>query len=107
LITFLSVALFAFVIATIALAAEKNGLSSELSECRNELKPTVAPTTTLKPPEESGTTTLKPPEESGTTTEKPSEQPVTTTEKPSEQPVTTTEKPSEKSILKELVKQLI
>ncbi len=97
MITFLSVALFAFVIATIALAAEKNGLSSELSECRNELKPTVAPTTTLKPSEQPETTTLK-----------PSEQPETTTLKPSEQPETTTANSTEtKNLLRELAKQLI
>lgn len=34
LITFLSISLFAFVIATISLASVKNSLEEELAECR-------------------------------------------------------------------------
>lgn len=40
LLTFLSICLFAFVIATIALASEKQGLEADLAKCRNESKVT-------------------------------------------------------------------
>ncbi|XP_062702900.1 uncharacterized protein LOC134285672 [Aedes albopictus] len=55
LITFLSVALFAFVIATIALASENNSNANALDACRGQLwqATSVVPvtTTTLQPAE--------------------------------------------------------
>ncbi|XP_058455773.1 integumentary mucin C.1-like [Malaya genurostris] len=58
LLTFLSVALFAFVIATIALASENNSNADSLAECKNRLwtATSEAPvTTTIAPVETSPT----------------------------------------------------
>lgn len=69
LVTFLSVALFAFVITVIALAVSNNNNASDLDECRAELakilsSTSVTPaitTTTLASSESTTTTTTEPP----------------------------------------------
>lgn len=56
LITFLSICLFSFVIATIALASQKSSLEDQLATCTDSLKPTPAPdgsSTTPQPPDSS------------------------------------------------------
>ncbi|XP_052871003.1 uncharacterized protein LOC128276586 [Anopheles cruzii] len=65
LVTFLSVALFAFVITTIALSESNNTNAADLDECRAKLlsatTTTVATTTTLAPTTTVvNTTTLEP-----------------------------------------------
>ncbi|XP_055617045.1 uncharacterized protein LOC129762621 isoform X2 [Toxorhynchites rutilus septentrionalis] len=61
LVTFLSVALFAFIITTIVLATENNSNKDALADCQAQLSATTAPpippTTTLQPGPD--TTTLE------------------------------------------------
>ncbi|EAT44917.1 AAEL003764-PA [Aedes aegypti] len=82
LIFFLSVALFAFIIATIALAVENNSNADDLASCRDSLwhATSVAPpaSTRLQPAE---TTTVAGAE----TTSSTPEVPTTTSEKPAPQ----------------------
>ncbi|XP_052889331.1 uncharacterized protein LOC128297684 [Anopheles moucheti] len=71
LVTFLSVALFAFVITVIALAVSNNNNADDLEQCRADVArlmlltstaaPTVTPETTLTPVTETTTTTIAPP----------------------------------------------
>uniref|UniRef100_A0A182NKV6 Uncharacterized protein n=1 Tax=Anopheles dirus TaxID=7168 RepID=A0A182NKV6_9DIPT len=70
LVTFLSVALFAFVITVIALAVSNNNNASDLEECQARLYEALNPTTTTAA---TITTTLAP---ADTTTAATSEPPV-------------------------------
>lgn len=70
LVTFLSVALFAFVITVIALAVSNNNNASDLEECQAKLYEALNPTTlapvTPTVTEESVTTTTQATEKSST-----------------------------------------
>uniref|UniRef100_A0A1Q3FNG6 Uncharacterized protein n=2 Tax=Culex tarsalis TaxID=7177 RepID=A0A1Q3FNG6_CULTA len=80
LVTFLGVALFAFVVATIALAVENNDNADALRSCQDRLYAATAvpPAVTTPIPEQTTTTVATTPSSEPTTTPEPVTTPATT-----------------------------